>query len=151
MGVPDIKLKIWGADEDYIASETPDTSQSYFTGLSGLTAMTLQCIDGGFEPVLEAEETVYADNRAYVTKTISGVFKVVLTYRNYPATSSSIATFLPELAALNKLYTWIIIDGYNIGFETANVARAVNLMSWNVERFHDLTRYTFEFNLRKPL
>lgn len=143
-------LTIWGADEDYTGSETPDTGQAYFTSLDGLSAVTANIYDGGFEPALESEETIYADNRSYVTKTIWGTYKVKLKYREYPAASSSIAGFIPELAVLKKAYNWIRIEGYKIGFETANMARAVNLISWNINRFHEWTQYDFEFKFREP-
>lgn len=144
-------LTIWGADSDYTWTETPDVTQSYFTGLQGLSSVIVNCYDGGFEPVLDTEEMVYADNRTYVTKTITGSYKVKTKYREYPVSDVSITGYLPELAVLKKAYTWIRIEGYKIGFGTANMARAVNLIAWNISRFHEWTQYEFEFKFREPL
>jgi hypothetical protein len=142
-------LNIYGADSDYTGSETPDVTQSYFTSLSGLTSLAVNIYDGGFEPSLNSEETLYADNHSYVEKTIWGTYKVKLKHRDYPSSDTSIANYVPELAILKKAYTWIRMEGYKIGFETANLARAVNLISWNIEKFHNWTSYEFEFKFRE--
>jgi hypothetical protein len=144
-------MTVYGANADYLASETPDSSQSYFQNLSGLTATTLNVYDGGFTPVLESEETVYADDRTYVTKTITGSYKVRVKHRIYPNTDTSIAAYVPELGVLKMAYNWIRIEGYKIGFETTHIVRAINLIAWSETKFHEWTSYEFEFKFRKPL
>ncbi len=145
-----IVLTIYGADADYTGSETPDITQAYFTGLTGLTSVTLNCYDLGAGIALESEETEYADNRVYVDKSFFGVYKVKILYRNYPASTSSLATYMPEIAVCKKPYTWLYSTNYNIGFATANLARAVNLTAWSENKFHDLMSLELEFKHRKP-
>ncbi len=143
-------LTIWGANEDYTASETPDTTAAGFNNLADLSSIAVNIYDGGFEPALETEETIYADNHCYVTKTIWGAYKVKLKYREYPSEDLSIDGHVPELAVLRKAYNWIRMEGYRIGFGPANLARAVNLTAWNISRFHEWVQYEFEFKFREP-
>jgi len=143
-------LNLYGASADYTTSETPDVTQPYFTSLADMTSIAVNIYDGGWEPKFEAEETIYADARTYVTKTIHNTWKVKIKYRNYPAAAAAIATYCPELAIVKMAYNWIKLDGHKIGFETADIAQAVNVTSWNLTKFHDLTMLEFEFSARRP-
>jgi soluble lytic murein transglycosylase-like protein len=44
---------------------------------------------------------------------------------------------------LKKSYNWILANNYKIGFATANIAQAVNIIEWSETKFHDLTMLEF--------
>jgi len=142
-----INLTIYGANENYIASETPLITN--LSGLSGLASVTLECYDLGAELKLESEQQEYADGHIYFDNSIYGIYKVRIKYRRYPLTATTWATQYPELAVLKLKYLWIISTNYNIGFSVSNTTRAVNLTGWNNNVFHDLVSLEITLEHRK--